>query len=189
MDPARDALPGSCREFVGAHDAVDASATGGGVSLGLVDSPLVELGSIVDERPSAAGIRRWRTEIETGTTVHAYLLNNYWHTNYRAEQEGLLRFRFVLRPHGPESDAATSAFGREVGQPLLVVAAGSPPAATRPLAVAGGEDVHVVSLRPQSGGAARLVRLLNASDLEREARVGTSTLRLRPWETRLVRVE
>jgi alpha-mannosidase len=189
MDPARDALPGSCREFVGAHDAVDASAPAGGVSLGLVDSPLVELGSIVDERPNEAGIRRWRSEVETGTTVHAYLLDNYWHTNYKAEQDGVLRFRFVLRAHGPEPDAATSAFGREVEQPLLVVAARARPAKARPLVVEGGGDVQVVSVRPEAGGAARLVRLLNAADGEREVRVGATSVRLRPWETRLVRVE
>ncbi len=189
MDPARDALPGSCREFVGAHDAVDASSPSGGVSLGLVDSPLVELGSIVDERPNEAGIRRWRAEVETGTTVHAYLLNNYWHTNYKADQEGVLRFRFVLRAHGPETDAATSAFGREVEQPLLVLAAGAHPPKARPLVVEGGEDLQVVSIRPEAGGTARLVRLLNASDAVREARVGGTSVRLGAWETRLVRVE
>ena len=189
MDPARDALPGSCREFVGAHDAVDASAPAGGVSLGVVDSPLVELGAIVDERPNEAGIRRWRSEVETGTTVHAYLLNNYWHTNYKADQDGVLRFRFVLRAHGPETDAATSAFGREVEQPLLVVAAGARPPKARPLVVEGGGDVQVVSVRPEAGGAVRLVRLLNAADGEREVRVGATSVRLRAWETRLVRVE
>jgi hypothetical protein len=189
MDPARDALPGSCREFVGAHDAVDASGPDGGVSLGLVDSPLVELGAIVDERPNEAGIRRWRSAVETGTTVHAYLLNNYWHTNYKADQEGPLRFRFVLRPHGPETDATTSAFSREVEQPPLVVAAGARPATARALPLELGPDVQVVSLRPEEGGKARLVRLLNAADGPRDVRVGRATVRLAARETKLVRVE
>jgi alpha-mannosidase len=189
MDPARDALPGSCREFVGAHDAVDASGPDGGLSLGLVDSPLVELGSIVDERPNEAGIRRWRTAVETGTTVHAYLLDNYWHTNYKADQEGPLRFRFVLRPHGAEADAATSAFSREVEQPPIVVPAGARPATARPLPLRLGPDVLVVSLRPDDDGRTRLVRLLNASDGPRDAGAGAANVRLEARETRLVRVE
>ena len=84
------------------HGALDAAGPKGGVALGVLDSPLVELGTMVDERPSPTGIRNWRQEPYAGTTVHAYLLNNYWHTNYKADQQGLLRFRFVLRPHGVE---------------------------------------------------------------------------------------
>ncbi len=121
MDPARDALPGSCRDFVGVHSALDAVGPKGGVALGVLDSPLVELGSLVDERKNAAGIRHWRQEPYAGTTVHAYLLNNYWHTNYKADQEGRLRFRFVLRPHGDEPPAALMDLTRDLEQPLVVL--------------------------------------------------------------------
>jgi len=121
MDPARDALPGSCRDFVGVHSALDAVGPKGGVALGVLDSPLVELGTMVDERPNPAGIRHWNQEPYAGTTVHAYLLNNYWHTNYKADQQGLLRFRFVLRPHGVESPLGVMDLSRELEQPLVVL--------------------------------------------------------------------
>jgi hypothetical protein len=121
MDPARDALPGSCREFVGVHSALDAAGPKGGIALGVLDSPLVELGGLVDERPNPAGIRHWKPEPYAGTTVHAYLLNNYWHTNYKAEQQGLLRFRFVLRPHGVEPPEAVMDLSRDLEQPLVVL--------------------------------------------------------------------
>jgi hypothetical protein len=121
MDPAKDALPGSCREFVGVHSALDAAGPRGGVALGVLDSPLVELGTLVDERPSPTGIRRWKQEPYASTTVHAYLLNNYWHTNYKADQEGPLRFRFVLRPHGGERPLAVMDLSRDLEQPLVVL--------------------------------------------------------------------
>ena len=88
-----------------------------------LDSPLVELGTIVDERPNPAGIRHWKQEAYAGTTVHAYLLNNYWHTNYKADQQGLLRFRFVLRPHGVERPLAVMDLSRDLEQPLVVLPA------------------------------------------------------------------
>ncbi|HYN03333.1 MAG TPA: hypothetical protein VE359_12870 [Vicinamibacteria bacterium] len=123
MDPAQDALPGSCRDFVGVHSALDAVGPKGGVALGVLDSPLVELGTMVDERPNPAGIRHWKQEPYAGTTVHAYLLNNYWHTNYKADQQGLLRFRFVLRPHGVEPLLAVMDLSRDIEQPLVVLPA------------------------------------------------------------------
>jgi hypothetical protein len=65
-----------------------------------------------------------------GTTVHAYLLNNYWHTNYKADQQGPLRFRFILRPHGAEPPGR-SRLSRDLEQPLAAVLAGAHPAARR----------------------------------------------------------
>jgi hypothetical protein len=188
MDPAKHALPGSCREFVGVHGAVDAGGPQGGVSVGLLDNPLVELESLVDERPNEAGIRRWRALPPRGTTVHAYLLNNYWHTNYKADQEGVLRFRFVLRPHGPEPAAAVSQLSRELEQPLLALPARGRTA--RPLLLLKADpSVEVVSLRPAGDGDALLVRLLNAGDAPASAAVGDAPpLTLAPWQTRLVRV-
>jgi alpha-mannosidase len=187
FDPLRDALPGSCREFVGVHDAVDAAGPAGGVMLGLLDSPLVELGALVDERPNPAGVRSWKTEPAAGTRLHAYLLNNYWHTNYKADQPGPLRFRFVLRPHGPEPSAALSAFSRELQQPLLVSATGPAPRAPR---LEAGPGVLVVGLRPAPDGGRRLIRLLNASDGAQPARVdGGAPLTLQPWEVRELSAE
>ena len=134
MDPAQDALPGSCRDFVGVHSALDAVGPKGGVSLGVLDNPLVELGTLVDERPNSAGIRHWKQEPYAGTTVHAYLLNNYWHTNYKADQEGLLRFRFVLRPHGALPPVVVMDLSRDLEQPLVVLPAHRPRGTSRPYA-------------------------------------------------------
>jgi hypothetical protein len=189
VDPARDALPGSCRDFIGVHSALDAAGAKGGIALGVLDSPLVELGTMVDERPSPAGIRHWRTEPYTGTTVHAYLLDNYWHTNYKAFQEGPLRFRFVLRPHGPEPRSTLTDLSLDLDQPLLVLPAGRlPRRASLPLET--GPAVRVVSLRPAGDGKVLLVRVLNASDETQGLRAGAGArTSLLPWETAVVRLE
>ena len=49
------------------------------------------------------------------------LLNNYWHTNYKADQQGRLHFRFVLRPHGVEPPLAVMDLSRDLEQPLVVL--------------------------------------------------------------------
>jgi hypothetical protein len=189
MDPATDALPGSCRDFVAVHSALDVAGPRGGVALGLLDSPLVELGGLVDERLGPAGTRLWKQEPATGTTVHAYLLNNYWHTNYKADQEGRLRFRFALRPHGGEPPAEITAFSREIEQPLLVLPAGLRPRRAR-LPLRTDPDVQLVSLRPAGEGRALLARLLNAGDRPQAVRVARGEpVRLRPWEVITLRLE
>ena len=144
---------------------------------------------MVDERPSPTGIRSWRQEPYAGTTVHAYLLNNYWHTNYKADQQGLLRFRFVLRPHGLEPPGAITSLSRDLEQPLLVQPRARLPRSVS-LPVEAGAGVQVVGLRPAGEGRALVVRLLNASDERQAVRAGDGTRTwLLPWETVTVRLE
>ena len=41
----------------------------------------------------------WRKTVEPTQKLYSWAMNNHWHTNYRAYQEGPVQFRFVLRPH------------------------------------------------------------------------------------------
>ena len=118
--PDETQLPGSCRDFIGAHSVVDVSGPSSGVSLATLDAPLVEIGAITDERQNDRGTRSWRDRTAPGTTLYAYLLNNYWHTNYKADQQGPLSYRFALRPHGAFDPVALRRFSDEQDQPLLV---------------------------------------------------------------------
>jgi alpha-mannosidase len=160
----RDQMPGSCREFVGVHSAIDASNDAVGMSIVSLDAPLIELGAMIDERKSAEGTRTWREHVAPGTHVFAYLLDNYWHTNYRAEQDGVLTFRFTLAPHGPFNPAALRRLGADREQPLLLQpVAPTAPRVRAPFTVTG-DGVVVSSLKPAGKGRALLVRLYNASD-------------------------
>jgi hypothetical protein len=157
-------LPGSCRDFIGAHDAVDVSGPASGVSLATLDAPLIEPGAITDERQNDRGTRTWRDRTAPGTTLYAYLLNNYWHTNYKADQQGPLAYRFVLRPHGAFDPVALRRFSEEQDQPLLVFAVDpSAPPPTSPFTVESA-SVVVSGLVPSDDGRALLVRLYNPTD-------------------------
>lgn len=179
--PERNQLPGSCRDFIGVHSAVDVSGSGYGVALASLDAPLVELGAMTDEtQDPKARVRGWRTKTAAGSTVYAYLLNNYWHTNYKADQEGPLSFRFAVRPHGADADdVALRRFGAEQEQPLIayVVDADAKPARAPFLVEGGGVMVSSIRAEATSDGktatGARLVRLYNASSRPATARLSS----------------
>jgi hypothetical protein len=161
VEPERNQLPGSCRDFIGAHSVVDVSNADAGVSIATLDAPLLQLGAMTDEGPNDRGTRNWRERTAPGTTLYAYLFNNHWHTNYKAYQQGPLTYRFVLRPHAGFDALALRRFSDEQDNPLLVLAVD--PAAPEPRApfTLSGDGVTLSSLRPSDDGAALVVRLFN----------------------------
>ncbi len=159
--PDQTVLPGSNQDFFGAHSVVDVSGRTYGVSLATLDAPLIEPGGMTDERQNDRGTRNWRDRVAGGTALYAYLLNNYWHTNYKAEQSGLLSYRFVLKPHGTFDESALRRFSDEQDQPLLVfpVDPEAPPL-RRPFTI-DSTAVVASSLSPTDDGRAIRVRLYN----------------------------
>jgi len=89
-----------------------------------LDAPLVEMGALTDERLHNGRARSWREDVAPGTTLYAYLFNNYWHTNYKADQAGPLSFRFVIAPHAAFDPVALRRLSDEQDFPLLVIAGG-----------------------------------------------------------------
>ena len=158
----RDQLPGSCRDFIGVQSAIDVSGPALGVSLVSLDAPLVEMGALTDERLHNGRARSWREDVAPGTTLYAYLFNNYWHTNYKADQAGPLSFRFVIAPHAAFDPVALRRLSDEQDFPLLVIAGGEhdAPAVTAPFALEG-DPVLVSSLRWSELDEATVVRLHN----------------------------
>ena len=210
VEPERSQLPGSCRDFAGVHSTFDVSGRDYGVSVATLDAPLIELGALTDERQKAGRVRSWPEHVVAGTTLYAYLLNNYWHTNYKADQEGPLRFRFALQPHGAFDAVALRRFSDDQDQALLVVPAA---ATTRPInapfTVAGGRVIATL-VAPVDGGQALLIRLYNPSAVETAATIRpsaagsrlfssdsqgkalgplTSPVKLPPFATRTIRLE
>jgi alpha-mannosidase len=93
--------------------------------------------------------------------VHAYLLNNYWHTNYKADQAGPLSFRFVLAPHAAFDPVALRRLSDEQDFPLLAVGADQKERALAAPLTLQGDRVLVSSLRRMDAGDALSVVLHN----------------------------
>ncbi len=113
LEPEKDQLPGACKNFFCPTGVVDISSSAWGVSVCLIDNPLVEIGGITAELP-------WLEHLEPSTRFYAYVMNNYWHTNYKADQSGEVTFRFVLNFHKGYNPAEIIRFSRQMRETFSV---------------------------------------------------------------------
>jgi hypothetical protein len=90
-----DQLPGSNYEFICTPD--DLRLVDGDVAYHIrtPEVALVELGGIIDEHREG-GAKVWTREPRPTAPLYLYVLNNYWHTNYKAYQEGEIKFNVRL---------------------------------------------------------------------------------------------
>ncbi len=164
--PEADQLPGACKNYFTVQRWVDVSSAGGGVTWATLHAPLVEVGAItVDAR--AVG---WIKKLEPSATLYSYAMNNYWETNYKADQPGRAVFAYSIRPHAGYDPAAAQRFGIGRTQPLIAVEADPdrPVAASRLRVEPAG--VIATALKPSRDGKAWIVRLFNVSGRPAKAR-------------------
>ena len=160
--PESDQIPSACKNWFTVGRWADVANADFGVTWVTLDAPLVEVGGITATLlNSQTDPGAWRKRIEPTQKLYAWVMNNHWHTNYRAYQEGPVQFRFVVRPHrGPCGDAEASRFAIGFSQPLVAVPGrGKAPIGTARLRIEP-DDVIVTGLKPSDDGTAIIVRLL-----------------------------
>jgi len=147
--------------------------------LATLDAPMVEIGQITGRlvgstAPAAEFIfsdpKDWMDRSLESPTIYSFVMNNHWGTNYRADQEGPVEFRYSIRPHGAYSPPEAVRFGVQCSQPLLATVA-SRPAATEPRLTVMPAGVIVTSLRPSRDGKAMIARLYGASGKAEQATI------------------
>ncbi|MFM2135908.1 MAG: hypothetical protein RL021_1308, partial [Bacteroidota bacterium] len=95
LEYGKGQLPGSNNDFICAEERVELDD--GAVRL-VIRSPefnLFEVGEIIDESRSG-GSKVWRQSGGNTANLFLYLLNNYWHTNYKASQKGTITFHVSI---------------------------------------------------------------------------------------------
>jgi alpha-mannosidase len=104
----------------------------------------------------------WMDHIEASPTIYSWAMNNHWHTNYRAEQEGPTVFRYVVFPHGKYHQAQVAARALQYSQGVLVAPArGEVP--TVPRLELSNANVLVSAFKPAEEGHAWIIRLFGIS--------------------------
>ncbi len=158
MRPERDQLPGANRNFFTMQRWADLSNKRSGLTLVSLDAPMVEFDPIFT-RPYSK--EDWRTQCQPDQTFWSWVMNNHWETNYKADQEGIITFRYVLRPHsGPFDPAGAEQLALHTCRPLLVAPADpSQPAPQFPWKL-NSRDIIISAIKPIAP-AGTLLRLFN----------------------------
>ena len=91
----KDQLPGSNRDFICVEKYVNLSTAAYKIQISSPKIALYELGDIIDENRSN-GAKIWRKENNNPHSLFLYVFNNYWHTNYKAYQDGHFDFEVDL---------------------------------------------------------------------------------------------
>jgi alpha-mannosidase len=108
--------------------------------------------------------------IKASPKLYSWVMNNHWHTNYRADQEGNTTFRYAIRPHHGYDPIAAAHFGLEATEPLIAAPAAGSAAPLPPVRVEN-DRVVVTAFKPSEDGKAWILRLYGASGQDQVARL------------------
>ncbi len=160
--PETDQLEGACKNFFSVESWVDISNDNYGLTWTSANAPLFEIGTITAEQP-------WMKTIQPSAVVYSYVMNNYWHTNYKADQEGPVVFSYSIFPHGPFRASEAAKFGTERRQPLIVAPWDSSPHQLVSLMQLSSSEILVSSLKPLEEKHGWLAYLYNPSNQQQKA--------------------
>jgi hypothetical protein len=192
MRPEIDQLPGSCKNWLPVGRWIDVANAQCGVTCATLDAPLVEIGSLsATMLGSQTHPEIWRKRIEPTQKFYSWVMNNHWGTNYRAYQDGIIEFRYALRPHAGYDPASACRFATGMTQPLVSSARGQRAAMALKLRI-DKEDVLLQECKRSTDGTSWIVRLFGFSGENRRAsltwtdnapiKIWLSDLRERPLE-------
>ena len=106
--PWRDQIPGSLTDFSSVQGGAAWVGSAGGVGVATLDSNLLQLGPLEPGERLLMGDARLP---DAPPEIQAWLMTNYWETNFAAELGGFHEFRFNVT------------WGRELAEPEVALAA------------------------------------------------------------------
>jgi alpha-mannosidase len=180
-EPETDQLPGACKNWFSVERWVDISNLKRGVTWATADAPLMELGALTANLPrSQPNPNAYLKTIKPSSRIYSWVMNNHWHTNYRADQEGPTWFHFAIQPHGAYDPVAATRFGIESTEPLIAAPASSTAPLTSRLNLEPA-SVIATAFKPSDDGKALIVRLFNPSDQPQTVRLNWSQPVRQTW--------
>ena len=167
-----DQMKGANRNFMTALRWVDVSGDEAGMQFVLRDAPLFEAGDITMDAfflCTEDFVYKWLRETKHNGAIYSYVMNNYWETNYKADQPGITSFRYSMFPHGNYNAAENNKRALEVVQPLPAVHGRPANVFPPPLIKTGNENIIIEAAELSAGDGSPQLRLYNVSDAEEVA--------------------
>ena len=172
VDPSRDIMKGGSLEWFNVQQWMAVQDDGLAVGIVPLDASLASFGDI-NRGHWPGGFR------PKSGTIFSYVMNNYWHTNYRAGQGGDFTFRYVVTSAEQRNGGALTKLGLEAMRPLEVNhvvsqdKVGNPP---RPLPSEGqgfletdGGNIAIVTWKRAENGNGDILRIAELSGKPAEA--------------------
>jgi hypothetical protein len=91
-----DQLAGSNKEFICVSDHLILEDKRFKITIFTPDCNLIELGAPINEQQQR-GAKVWSRENQSLSPLYLYVFNNYWHTNYKADQAGMIELQLRIR--------------------------------------------------------------------------------------------
>ena len=178
LEPETNQLEGSCKDFNCVQRWVDISNNKSGITWTTTDAPLIEIGALINEE-LIDGYKQWKKKTTLSNTFYSYVMNNYWHTNFKADQEGEVTFRYSIFPHNAFNESDATKRGIETNQPLIVSAADENSAELKSLFTIENKNIILSNIKPSLDNNGIMLRLYNASD-ESQKKAGLNWEKLQP---------
>ncbi|KPJ64725.1 hypothetical protein AMK68_00750, partial [candidate division KD3-62 bacterium DG_56] len=187
MEPEKEQLPATSHDWYSMQHFVDVSDGKAGVVWSSVEAPLVQFDEIQTGR--------WQHHLKINRgTLFAWIMNNYWTTNFRAGQGGEMTFHFALTSYrGRYSGRRATQFGRETHLPLITVPrtagrGGTLPRAGASLFTVEPGNVIIAAVKRAEDDRGLMVRLYETQGRNTEATLTTALGRgdMKAWLTNVV---
>jgi alpha-mannosidase len=186
MTAETDQLTNSNRNWYTMQRWVDVSNSAYGITWSSPDAPLFEIGKITTGG-LLGGLRLsplWLKYTSQSSQIYSWVMNNLWHTNFPADQQGLATFHYIFQAHDSGYDNfKANQDGLNNHQPLIIAAA-SRDASGKLFFKVDGYNVYVESIKPADDGKGIIVDLVNAGDAQTRVNLspqGAATIKI--WES------
>ncbi|MGN6541689.1 MAG: glycoside hydrolase family 38 C-terminal domain-containing protein [Ginsengibacter sp.] len=170
LEPEINQLEVSCKDFNCVQRWVDISNIKNGITWTTTDAPLIEIGALINEE-LVNGYKQWKKNTTLSNTFYSYVMNNYWHTNFKADQEGEVTFRYSIFPHNAFNESEATKRGIETNQPLIVSAAAEDSAELKSLFTTENKNIILSTIKPSVDKKGIMLRLYNASGESQKPRL------------------
>lgn len=162
IEPEKDQLAGTNKNYFTLQRWIDVSNEQRGITLASVDAPLFEIGGMYGEAWITPSGQEWATKASSSSKIFSWVMNNSWHTNYKAEQEGIAFFKYALLPHKGFNYSDAYRFGIEQSQPLIISFSNVNDEDFKSTLILDDKtEIVITSMRPATDKKSILVRLYN----------------------------
>ncbi|WPU92687.1 glycoside hydrolase family 38 C-terminal domain-containing protein [Mucilaginibacter sabulilitoris] len=184
-----DQLPYSNHNWYTMQRWADVSNGSYGITWSSPDAPLFEIGAITTAN-LLGGLRhapQWLSFTPQSSIIYSWVMNNLWHTNFRADQEGPATFHYFIQAHDGGFDSfKANQTGLNNHQPLIAAAVSGEPENGLFFKISGN-NVYVEAIKPADDGKGVIAQLVNAGDIDTEISLTPNNVTaIKVWESNLM---